>query len=216
MIHAYAFAEGLAALPACRGLDGAALERLDINGIAAVFSRRLGPVDGGDRRAEAVAHGAVVEALVAAAAVVLPVRFGESAADDAALESLVRERLRSLRSAFERVRGCVEVGVRVWAVDMDGHTRAENGAAYMRSLRASESRRRETFEPLHRRLSSLSRETRRGTAGSGAFAAAYLVPATRLSELRRVVDDWVRHHPEASVVCTGPWAPFSFTEAVAA
>src|ERR1051325_9682075 len=112
MIHPYAFVRPLERLPDVTGVGGAAIEQLRIDGVAVVHSR------GGDRpsadpRADAVAHGRVVEALAAVAASVVPVRFGESFAGEAQLAAAVRERLPGIDEALERVAGCVEIGVRV-------------------------------------------------------------------------------------------------------
>src|SRR5207248_8497011 len=71
MIHVYAFAEHLGALPAVDGLDGAPLERIDVDGVAAVFSRRTGTSEAAARREHAIVHGNVIEAIAAAAETVL-------------------------------------------------------------------------------------------------------------------------------------------------
>jgi Gas vesicle synthesis protein GvpL/GvpF len=207
MIHVYAFAEQLEDLPPVDGLDGAPLERVRVDDVDAVFSRRTAETSRDSLRSDAVAHGEVVEALTSRAAVIAPVRFGELVSDESALAQSLRDRLPALRRAFDRVRGCVEVAVRV-------HDRAEpvadrptSGAAYMRSRAAAESERRESVDELHRQLKAVARDARIDRA-----SAAFLVPASRLDDVRRTVDGFAASHPDLTLVCTGPWAPFSFVE----
>ena len=67
---------------------------------------------------------------------------------------------------------------------------------------------------LHRRLSSIARESQAAENpmfDRELFSAAYLVRSSRLRDLRAAVDMFADAHPELTVVCTGPWAPFSFT-----
>ena len=84
MIHVYAFAEQLEDLPSLDGLDGAPLERVRADEVDAVFSRRTAETSRESLRRDAVAHGAVVEALTSRAAVIAPVRFGELLSDETA------------------------------------------------------------------------------------------------------------------------------------
>ena len=164
MIHVYAFADTLCSLPELEGLDGAPLEVGVVDGVQAVFSRRTQPAARGREavRAEAVVHGRVVETLVELAAAVLPVRFGEGAADEAALGGLVREHAAALRRSLERVRGCVEVDVRVSCA---GRVAAADGTEYLHA------RREASGAALHDELRRHAREVRVGAAQT-----AYLVP----------------------------------------
>lgn len=216
MIHVYAVAEGLAELPECGGLDGAALERRSVDGLTAVFSRRAGGSSPERLRDDALAHGAVVEALMARATAVVPVRFGEVVADEAALADSVHARLPALRRTLGSVRGCVEISLRVWgAADEPRAARPANGAEYMRARASAESRRRDALDGLHARLGRIARAAsiRRGVADPRErLAAAYLVAAGRVDEARDVVEAFAAAHDDLTVVCTGPWPPFSFVE----
>jgi hypothetical protein len=197
MIHLYAFADGLRDLPAVEGLDSAPLESRRLDGLDAVFSRRDHESTGESLHADAVVHGKVVEALVDRAAAVLPVRFGELSPDDEALARAVRERAAGLRRGLDHVRGCVEIGVRISSVDA---IVATTGTEYMRL------RREASGQELHAQLRRLAREAR-----SGAESAVYLVPRETLATVRDCAQRFARGHPQLTVVCTGPWAPYSFT-----
>jgi Gas vesicle synthesis protein GvpL/GvpF len=218
MIHVYAFTEHLGDIPEIHGLAGARIERLSVDEVDAVFSRAAGPPSSETARSDALAHGAVVEALRECAAAVVPVRFGELLPDDAALTVSLRERLASMRDNFNRVRDCVEIGVRVY----DGETgleRCATGTDYMRRRAWFESQRREAVEDLDRSLGRLARDTRTRADATAVererFAGAYLVVNEQVDAVRAVVDAFAAKHDDLTVVCTGPWAPFSFVERAA-
>jgi hypothetical protein len=201
VIALYAFTLRLERLPEIAGIDGAPLVRCDIDDMTAVGSRHVGPPTG-DPRADALAQGLVVEALMGLSAAVLPVRFGETFADEVTLAEAARARAGELRRALEHVRGCAEIGVRITALDEGSAAQAASGTAYMQARLADEARARS----LHRRLAPVSRA---GTIPRNG-AASYLVERTRMTDLLRSVEEFADSHPEVSVSCTGPWAPYSF------
>jgi hypothetical protein len=215
MIHVYAFAERLRALPPIDGVDGAGLETVEIADVAAVFSRRRQQTSSETLQTDALAHGTVVDALRGSAATVVPVRFGEELDDDEAVGQTVGARLGEIRRTFDRVRGCDEIGLRVWGGARAATGRAVSGTAYMQTRHAAESKRRDTVDGLHVQLSSIAREARAASTSTSdreLFSAAYLVASSRLQELRAAVDAFTDANPELTVVCTGPWAPFNFTD----
>ena len=217
MIHVYAFAADVDELPELEGVDGAPVERLLVDEVTTVFSRRTESSGDERLREDALAHGAVVDALMDAASVVIPVRFGEALPDAAELGETVRGRLPELRRSFERVRGCVELGVRVWGADeeSDDSAGAATGTAYMRRRAAVEAERRDAAEGLHRQLDAIARAAVVGAPapfGRERFSAAYLVSSERLEDVRAAVERFGAEHADLTVLCTGPWAPYSFGE----
>lgn len=211
MIHVYAFADGLRGLPEIRGLDGAPLETVSIDDVCTVFSRRMHAGSAEALRDEALEHGAVVDALLRTSEAVVPVRFGEPIADTEALRSSVHARAKSIRRSFDQVRGCVEIGLRVWG-EQEKHAHHATGADYLRA-RAGQSR---AVDELHGAIERRARDVRldnRPHLGTELFAAAYLVPDARVAEVGALVDRFADDHPSLTAVCTGPWAPFSFGEA---
>jgi hypothetical protein len=192
VIQLYAFTLGLRELPE---VDGVALE-----------ARELGPVTAvvGDT-ADALHHGLVVEALLDCAESVLPVRFGERFGDAAALAAAVAPRLRTLERALAALAGCVEIGVRVLRED-DGVPEAADGASYMRARAESEA----AIAGLHRTL----RDRAKDSVASGPLRlrhdTGYLVRRGDVSAFAREVDRYAAAHPELTLLCTGPWAPYSF------
>jgi hypothetical protein len=213
MIHLYAFADDLQALPAVPGLAGAPLERIDVDGVVAIFSRHeTGEL--GETRDLALAHGTVIGALDGDTEAVLPVRFGERFGDVEHLRAAVRGRRAELDEAFARVRGCAEIGLRVLGTAPVDRQPVASGVDYMRRLHASDASSRVT-QDLHRELERLSRDARITSGLGDRLRAAYLVPRSRLEEVRQVVETWTAEHPDVSLVCTGPWAPYSFASEAA-
>ena len=211
MIHPYAFIRPLERLPDVVGLGHAAIEQLCFRDVAVVYSRHEERLEG-DPRADAVAHGLVVEALASAAASVAPIRFGEAFADESRLEAAVEERLSAIEATLERVADCVELGVRVAAPVRRGSVVASNGTAYLQDRLAALHEVDLVMSELHERVASASREA--SVSSRGVFEAAYLVECGRVAEAEQHVRDFTVAHPELTVVCTGPWAPYSFTGAV--
>jgi hypothetical protein len=200
MIHIYAFAEGLQGLPDVAGLDGAPLESRRLDGFDVVVSRRDGKTAGASLRADAIVHGTVVEALVERATAVLPVRFGEEPADEDSLVRLFEGQSPHLRRSLDHVRGCVEVGVRILSAN-ETADHASSGTEYMLARRAAGA----GYHELGEQLRALVREVRASHDG-----AAYLVPRSAVDAVRSAVQRFADTRPELTVVCTGPWAPYSF------
>ena len=205
MIHLYAFTYSRAPLPAVAGIDGGELEACALDGIAAV----VGNVETGSGREPVVAHGLVVEALREAAPAVLPVRFGERFADRSTLLAAVGPRIEALRAALARVEGCAEFGVRM-VTEQTTHraTQAADGSTYMRARLASLERADAVAAELHRPLARCARAT--VLAPGADHAAAYLVRNEARPAFEQVLAGFISAHPEVTVVCTGPWAPYSF------
>jgi gas vesicle protein GvpL/GvpF len=208
VIRVYAFVADLERLPEVRGVDGRPLDRHVLGDVSTVISRH-DALAAGDPRADAVAHGLVVEALAALAPAVVPVRFGETFADDAALAAVLRERLDGIRKALERVRGCVEIGVRVAGATLPRSAlAASTGTGYMRERLARLAEHDAITHELHERLDELSRASVRATRAE--FEATYLLERARVADAQDAVARFAASHPELTVVSTGPWAPYSF------
>jgi Gas vesicle synthesis protein GvpL/GvpF len=208
MIRVYAFATQLERLPDTSGVDGRPLEEHVLEDVSAVISRHAAPATG-DPRADAVAHGLVVEGLAALAPAVVPVRFGQTFADDDALAAVLRERLDGICGALERVRGCVEIGVRVAGATLPRSAiAASTGADYMQERLARLTEHDAITHELHERLNELARASVQSSRGE--FEAAYLLERARVDVAGDAVRRFAESHPELTVVSTGPWAPYSF------
>jgi hypothetical protein len=197
VIHLYAFAEELVELPELEGLDGAPISSVRVDGIDVVVSRHDRALSAD--RAHVLAHGRVVEALVDLSAAVLPVRFGEGADDLESLVTVVRDAAPILLRGLEHVRGCVEVGLRVSSDAAPAALGASTGTEYLRLRHRAAG----PEAALDRELRGLARDAHPG---------AYLVPVAAVDVVKQRVRAFASAHPELSVLCTGPWAPYSFAD----
>lgn len=205
MIHLYAFTNPGLQLPNVPGIDGGRLEACRVADVVAVIGR-VEP--GGIDREAVIRHGLVVEALREVAEAVLPVRFGERFDDRSVLVAAVGDRAATLRESLVRVRGCAEFGVRMVADRNPEQAPATDGSAYMQARLASVAEAEAVAAELHE---PLARYARASVVSPGTdYAAAYLVGADERDAFEQTLAGFVAAHPELTVVCTGPWAPYSF------
>jgi hypothetical protein len=134
----------------------------------------------------------------------LPVQFGASVQDEQSAERILVDRHDELAAALDRVRGAVELALRVRAV---GETRAvhANGRDYLAARRTSS----DAAQRLHERLEAMARSavTR---SGSDLFRASYLVDKDAVPAFVAEVGRAQDACSELLLLCTGPWPPFSF------
>jgi Gas vesicle synthesis protein GvpL/GvpF len=206
VIHLYAFTLGQRELPEIDGVDGATLEARPFAPLTAVVSVGAGSGEVSD---DAVRHGLVVEALLECADSVLPVRFGQQFEDEQELAAAVAERRYALETALADLSGCVEVGVRVLREDGPFPTDAANGTEYMRAVAG----RKAATVGLHRALLPHARASLAAPSSRLRDDTGYLVRREDVPEFALAVDRYVAAHPELTVLCTGPWAPYSFAAA---
>ena len=194
---------------------------------AAAINARLSDLDWVSRAA--VAHEAVVESFIGAAALV-PMKLFTIFTDDArALQRLGAQNAR-INAALERVRGRIELGVRV---TLDRHHQpprrvppANSGAAYLAGKKAQRDRvvelaanARATVSELYDDLSRLGSDAVRRAAselpargGPLLLDAAFLVPRTRVARFRRTVAHKAKTLAAYGyrVTLSGPWPAYSF------
>ncbi len=123
----------------------------------------------------------------------LPVRYGTRVEDDAAAAAAVAPREAELAAALDRVRGAVEVSVR--AVAGDDQEAAAPDAQHERLYPSD----------LEQELDDVPEPLR----------AAYLDDVDAGVGFVATVRELQRAHPGLSILCTGPWPPYSFAEAPA-
>jgi hypothetical protein len=212
VIHLYAFAPAGTPLPVAAGIGGGLLDAHCVADVAAVVSSVVPEDAPAVDRDAVVAHGLVVERLREVADAVLPVRFGERFADRDELVGAVGDRIPALRESLVRVRGCAEFAVRLLAPeDPVGAEGATDGSTYMRVRLAALERAKAVAGELHE---PLARWARASVATSGRdHGVAYLVGNGERAPFEAALAAFVDAHPDVTVVCTGPWAPYSFVEA---
>lgn len=226
MIYLYAVIDQPSApIPAISGLDGVVIEVLPYRDVGAVISGSM-TSDVQPTEANLWRHEAVLEELMADHAI-LPARFGTVFADEAeVLAALETHYDEFIRADLNRVRGYVELGLRVlWddaligTPDNPPPASSGGGRAYMLARveeeRALETRRQQaeaSAAKIHGPLSCLAEEStcRLLVDPSPYLTAAYLVKHERVAAFRREVESLGATHPELRLVCTGPWPPFNF------
>lgn len=211
MLYLYAFAEPPATLGGTAGIAGSELRAEPVDGVEAI----VGTVaDGVEAAQDAVlAHARVVDELALANAAVVPVRFGAGFSDAESLRNAVAPRVPALRDALRRVRGCVEIGLRVLAATPQvSRPSAVSGRDYMVG-RLDEARRVERLaDQLHAPLARLARASDHRVRATPQLllSGAYLVPREDVAAFRDAVAELEAAHTDLSFACTGPWPAYSF------
>ena len=174
-----------------------------------------------------VAHDRVVRRIARLVPSVLPLRFGTSAPDRAAVEALIAPLAESIRPAFERVRDAVQFTIRVsgrrspptiparvgpgtrWVAERIARQQVPEVAAiseatrpWVRDARAERHDRGHGGRPSPRRDRALH------------FASVYhLVAREDVRAWRRALGRALEELPKGvSVTTSGPWPPWAFAE----
>jgi hypothetical protein len=155
----------------------------------------------------------------------LPARFGQTFPDESTLRRSLEERREGVARGLERVRGAVEMTVRL-LLDAAAPAPAERPAAssgreYMAWLRerqraAEGARQRAEFlqARVAQAVGGLARaEARTGASASGKTATiSHLVACGDVTRYRHLVHELSEREPELRLMLSGPWAPYSFAE----
>ncbi len=163
------------------------------------------------------AQGQVIARLVQSGADILPARFGAHVRDAGELARALAGRARELSRALRRVRGCVQMTVRV---TMESNDRGishrgigtDRGTRFLRARAAAEAARRRDpiVRAVRRAASPYARETRIEWRGDGA-SVFHLVPRARALAYVSAVTRAMKRRGAAAAIA-GPWAPFAFVE----
>jgi gas vesicle protein GvpL/GvpF len=210
MVHLYALVDHPARLPPVPGVAGAVLSAAEADGVDAIYSAHEGAAAPATDDA-VLAHARVVEEIAAANAAVLPARFPGRYDDEQALLDAVRGRVAGLREALGRVRGCVELGVRVVPQGERDEPPA-SGAEYMRARLARVRDAERVADELDDALRRIVRTGTRSVAATTELvvSAAYLVATDDADAFHAAVEEAAASHPELAYVRVGPWPPYSF------
>jgi hypothetical protein len=193
--------------------DVAGLRLVPFDGLAAVCT----PASEAELSPETLwHHEEVVEALMADRDL-LPVRYGTRLDDEAAVARAMEGRSRELAAALDRVRGAVELSVRVVAAggtpSPPGPPETTSGAEYLRLRAQAEASHDDVARALHEPLAERARESTEGRPRPPElFRAAYLVERAAIDSFVAEVGRLQSVSPGLAILCTGPWPPYSFAE----
>ncbi len=217
-----------AVVPARPGLVGGFPLPIPYRDIAAVVSpistTRISPTE-----SELWQHEGVIEALMRDRTV-LPVRFGTVLTDHDAVQDILVAHYADFVVALERVRGRVELGLRVlWETSQlalaegelprKGPPNTMDGRAYLlarleaaQRIQAWRRQAEELAAELHDPLSRLATESTRQVLLTPRLllTAAYLIERTQVDIFRAGVEQLSAANPGLYFLCTGPWPPYSF------
>jgi hypothetical protein len=210
VIYVYGICEpGRGVHDGLEGLEGAPVGMLERERVAAAHSVHSAL----ELRAEPGTlwrHELVVQRLMEGGSV-LPTRFGTTFRDERALDRALADAAPRLQRALERVRGCVELAVRV------SHPREpadppRDGREYLLGKLTWARERDSIAARMLAPLDSLAAHARRHDRAPDAatITASYLVPEDQVVPFAEKVRTLQRQNDELEVSCTGPWAPYSF------
>jgi hypothetical protein len=213
VIHLYAFVRDLDELPVVAGVGGAALETVEVGAATAVVSADAGRTAHDDP----LRHGLVVEALAERARSVLPARYGERFPDPRSLVEAAERLVPDVATRLDRLEGRVEIGVRVVGNSVGADVPPADGAGYMRARLRELNERDALVRELHADLEREAYDSAVAPAAAPRLLhdGAYLVGRDTVEGFRERVERYASAHPELTLVCTGPWAPYSFAETAA-
>lgn len=186
-------------------------EVLEVDGLTAVLLP-----DGADQEPGALLlrQAAAVAALMDDCPAVLPVRAGTRVRDHHEVRELLSARHDEFREGLDRVRGCVEVGVRIALADDEPSEAGEAGRGDGRAYLVRRTRAWRRADDLVRRLSGCLalpgvRDVAVLACTPATVKVSVLVERVRLDAVRSALVDAVGPG-QGDVVVAGPFPPYSF------
>jgi hypothetical protein len=233
-LYVYCLGEGLrgATFEGLDGVGGARVRVLEVGALAAVVSEASDAAAAVNEE-NLLAHNRV-NAAALAVTTPLPCRFGTRAAAER-LTEYVSTNEAALAAALARVRGCVEMSVKLLAKSEVNSRKSEvedeavvpdpgaagAGTAFLlkkrRELLGEEGARRRAEGAaawLAEGLAGLARETaERLSPSEGIFVrASHLVERARTEEYRARLRALAAARTDLRLLTSGPWPPYSFSE----
>jgi hypothetical protein len=125
---------------------------------------------------------------------------------------ILAKRRAELLAALNRIRGAVELSVRVAGERDDEAERAPSGADYLRAKARATARKDRLADRIHKPLDRIARASRRRNPAprDELMRAAYLVDRGSISRFAELVALLQRANDGVQVLCTGPWPPYNF------
>ena len=173
-------------------------------------------------RENVLRHAAVVGSFLTETTPI-PFRFGTLATKEE-LDNYLDARRDALKAKLERVRGCVEMSVKIiwdrpWTEEPPVKEADKPGTAFLaekrRELLGSEARATEAKQIadwLEERLRDVVRErtVQTNTTEKLLVTAAHLVERGSVEQYREAVKNATLERPELHFLASGPWPPYSF------
>jgi hypothetical protein len=172
------------------------------------------PASSGEVTPEALSrHEEVVEALMRDRDL-LPLPYGTRLENEPAAARAVAERYRELSATLDRVRGAVELSLRVRLAENGDlpAARPRSGRDYLCAKYRAAVDGEAVVKTVHEPLSILARESSHTPQSSPSepLRAAYLVDRPSVQRFLSLVARLQDANPTLRFLCTGPWPPYSF------
>jgi hypothetical protein len=217
-LYLYALIAGPGEAPLGRGLAGEPLRALDCGGVVAIVGDMPRPPA---IAAPALrAHHEAVRRIAAAAAAVLPVRFGSLADDEADLARRLTPRADALTAALARVAGAEQMTMRVYEAEAPAPAAAPAasvrgpGTRYLaeRAQRKGHEALRAVRESIGPAVASLVRSERIESHGTPPLVATihHLVERGQSERYASAAMRAAAGLTAVSVELRGPWPPYAF------
>ncbi len=217
ILYLYALVDGEPSGPLGEGIAGEPLRLLPRGGVSAVAGDL--PARPRPDREILEGQGAVVSRLAERFGAILPARFGEAFADEAALAGRLDPREREIAAALALVRGCVQMTLRVFGdPEPDPEPEPVSGGPGTRHL-AARRRQREwahslpEIDPLRAALNPLLRAERierHGAPGPLVGTAYHLIPRAQAGAYLEALEAARGRIGGRRIAATGPWPPYAF------
>ena len=216
ILYLYALVDGEPSGPLGEGIAGEPLRLLPRGGVSAVTGDL--PARPNPDREILEQQDAVVRRLAERFGAILPARFGEAFADEAALAGRLDPREREIAEALVLVRGCVQMTLRVFGEPEPAPELDTAGGPGTRHL-AARRRQREwaqslpEIEPLRAALHPLLRAERierHGAPGPLVGTAYHLIPRSQAGAYLEALEAARGRIGDRRVAATGPWPPYAF------
>jgi len=215
-VYVYAIARsGRADLSGVRGLADAPVERVVVGEIEAIVTRHDDTAAFEPSEETIVRHDAVCSALMAETPVA-PSRFGSAFTDEAGIRSQLESRGDEFAAVLARLEGRVELGVRaVRKASLPGPPRTpSSGTEYLSARLAERQAALAAATEIDDRLAALAaaRTSRMLETPGVLLSGSYLVERDAVDTFRAAVAALDRERADVTLVCTGPWPPYSFVD----
>ena len=213
-LYVYCLTEGVDTLPEkLQGIGGAQVRLFQTENFSLLVSGFAGdsvPVN----RENALVHAAVVRSVLNQTTP-LPFRFGTLVSEEQ-LRNYLNARREALLENFARIRGCVEMSVKILLELKDrepGQTAVETpGTAFLLEKRREILGSEEIASWLGGQIGDSVRGTtiKTNLTNQLLLSAAHLVERDGIEEYRRRLKEARAARPELKFLTSGPWPPYSF------
>jgi hypothetical protein len=211
-VAVYALTGNAGSRVAGRGISGERLRVVRVGAVAAIVgdvARVPTPTE-----AKLRAYTALLAALATTRQSLLPVRFGTAMQDDEELETILRARQKTLKSQLARVRGRMQMTVRIITEGAGGRGQGEgkrvsSGSEYLASrAREHSASALPGFAPLNRAVARWVRDER--VERRGTVATVYhLIPRAAAGRYAAAIEAAAAAEGVRLLV-SGPWPPHAF------